>query len=194
MRGLVLTELLDFAQKSFPGAEDKLRHAADLRASINPIASYPDEQVLGLVDELGEITGRPKPELLVAFGSHLFHRFAAIYPVFFQGATEPLGFLSRVHEHVHGDLRRFHPDAKLPHLACSRPADGELVLEYRSERPLADLAEGLILGCIDYFGGGVRLQRNDPPSANGCASRFVLRAAPAADLSRAPSAAPRSPS
>lgn len=192
MRGIVLTELLDFAQKSFPGSEEKLRHAADLRASVNPVASYPDEQVMGLVGELGEITGRPQAELLVAFGSHLFHRFAAIYPVFFQGATEPLGFLSRVNDHVHGDLRRFHPDAKLPQLDCSRPRDGELVLEYRSERPLADLAEGLILGCIDYFGGGVNLERNDPPKANGCASRFVLRTeTAAASVSRAPSAARR---
>jgi hypothetical protein len=48
-------------------------------------------------------------------------------------------------------------------------------LEYRSARPFADLAEGLIRGAIDYFAEPVSLQREDAGSQDGTAATFVLR-------------------
>jgi hypothetical protein len=47
-------------------------------------------------------------------------------------------------------------------------------MNYRSTRPLADLAEGLIRGCIEYCGDPIRIHRADLPGTPGTATRFVL--------------------
>ena len=33
-----------------------------------------------------------------------------------------------------------------------------MLFDYRSSRPLADLAEGLIAGCVDHYGERVRIE------------------------------------
>jgi hypothetical protein len=49
-------------------------------------------------------------------------------------------------------------------------------MAYRSTRPFADLADGLIRGCIDHFGKPIDVAREDVPGAGGTAARFVLTA------------------
>ena len=51
---------------------------------------------------------------------------------------------------------------------------GGLVMGYRSARPLADLADGLIRGCIEHFGEPIRVVREDLPGEPGTSARFVL--------------------
>jgi hypothetical protein len=174
VRGIVLTEFLDFADQTFPGAARQLAPAPSLGVTLSPVGTYPEDGLRDLVRQLTLVTGCPPADIVRRFGAHLFHRFAAIYPVFFRGARDSLSFLERVHEHVHGDLRRFHPDAELPDLRCARTDRGDLVLEYRSPRAFADLAEGLIAGCIEYFGDDLVLAREDLPAQAGQAARFVL--------------------
>jgi hypothetical protein len=50
-----------------------------------------------------------------------------------------------------------------------------MLFDYRSSRPLADLAEGLIAGCMDHYGERVRIERM-PLAADGggTAVRFQL--------------------
>jgi hypothetical protein len=48
------------------------------------------------------------------------------------------------------------------------------VFVYRSKRPFADLAEGLIRGCIRYFNEEIDLTREDLPSDGGAHTRFTL--------------------
>ncbi|HZP39976.1 MAG TPA: heme NO-binding domain-containing protein [Candidatus Binatia bacterium] len=175
MRGIVLTEFVDFADQAFAGAGSRLVPQPANGRGLSPVATYPEDRLRGLVRDLSAIAGRSEDEVLRHFGTHLFHRFAAIYPVFFEGARDSIAFLARVHEHVHGDLRRFHPDAELPELHCARLAEKHLVLEYRSPRPFADLAEGLVTGCVDYFGDDLEVAREDLPGPPGCAARFTLR-------------------
>jgi hypothetical protein len=52
------------------------------------------------------------------------------------------------------------------HVADNLIDDCELTLNYKSTRPLADLAQGLILGCIAYFKEDIDIQRVDVASEN----------------------------
>jgi hypothetical protein len=45
---------------------------------------------------------------------------------------------------------------------------------YRSTRPFADLAEGLIMGCIEHLGECIDVQREDLFSWPGTCVRFLL--------------------
>jgi len=45
---------------------------------------------------------------------------------------------------------------------------------YRSSRPLADLAEGLIAGCIAHFGEPILMSRDNSANSHETYVRFVL--------------------
>jgi Haem-NO-binding len=184
MRGIVITEFLDFVARAFPAA-DPPTPSPGLGSSLSPVATYPESGLRDLVAQVSRSAQCSEAAVLRDFGSYLFGRFFAIYPVFFEGPVDSLGFLATLHDQVHGDLQRFHPDAELPDLRCERRGSGEFVLDYRSPRALADLAEGLVLGCIEHFGDDVRMTREDLPGPPGRAVRFTLCAAEPARLASA---------
>lgn len=68
-------------------------------------------------------------------------------------------FLPQVDGYVHLEVRKLYPDAELPSFSCTTPEPGTMVMTYRSKTNLPDLAEGLILGCIDHFGDSVSVKR-----------------------------------
>jgi hypothetical protein len=84
-----------------------------------------------------------------------------------------LGDFERI---VHDEVRRFDPRLDPPRLACRRTAPGRVEIVYRSRRNLADLAEGLILGCAAHFDETVEVTR----VADAGAVRFEIRSAGAA--------------
>jgi hypothetical protein len=47
------------------------------------------------------------------------------------------------------------------------------VLVYRSERGLADLSEGMLLGCAEHFGEDLQITRS--PLVRDVGERFVVR-------------------
>ena len=51
----------------------------------------------------------------------------------------------------------------------------KLKLLYRSTRPLAPLAEGLIRGCAEHFGETVELETEDRSHGEGTCALFHLR-------------------
>ncbi|MNY76012.1 hypothetical protein D3C86_2154630 [compost metagenome] len=47
-------------------------------------------------------------------------------------------------------------------------------MKYRSARPFADLAEGLIAGCINHYGEKIDVTREDLSDSAGTAAWFTL--------------------
>jgi Haem-NO-binding len=135
---------------------------------------YDLAELVHLVDQLATARGEPRAAVLSSFGRHLFRYFAALYPTFLDEAGSALGLLAGIDAYVHGELRKLYPDADFPRFECAPAAPDGLAMSYRSTRPLADLAEGLILGCIEHFGDQVRVAREDLPGAPGTAARFVV--------------------
>ncbi len=175
MKGFIFSEFVDYTASAFPGAIGTelrgLRHDGD--------RAYPHAELVALVSRVAQATAVPEGELLRRFGAHLFGRFAAIYPVFFVELDSAFGFLSEINGHVHDEVQKLHPDAQFPRFTCTPRGRGELEMVYRSSRPFADLADGLIRGCIDYFGEAIELSREDLPPGDGTAARFVLSKAAA---------------
>jgi hypothetical protein len=170
VKGFILSEFVDYAASTFPAAL-----GADVRGlRYDGAATYPHGDLLELAARVAQAASLPRGDLLRSFGVHLFGRFAAIYPVFFVDVDSAFGFLREINGHVHDEVQKLHPEAHFPRFECvSRAPDG-LEMTYRSSRPLADLAEGLIRGCIAYFGEPIGLTRDDIEAGDGRAARFVL--------------------
>jgi hypothetical protein len=179
VKGLVFTEFLELVDErySFETCE-QLIQASNLPSggTYTSVGTYPVQEMVTLVTNLSSLTGTPVPDLLKEFGRHLFKRFVTSFPVFFEGIGSALEFLPRVDGYVHLEVRKLYPDAELPSFSCASPTAGTLVMTYRSNNHLADLAEGLILACIEHFGESLIVMRQ-PGNSDAPETVFTIRPA-----------------
>ncbi|MCY7413064.1 MAG: heme NO-binding domain-containing protein [Salinibacterium sp.] len=155
MKGVIFTEFLDMVEQVF--SADMVD---DLIGATNPpsqgaytaVGTYAHEEIVAMVVELSQRSGMPVPDLLEAFGTHLFARFSRLYPTLMPAATSSLDFLETIEAIIHVQVLKLYPDAQLPRLEGVRHSDTHLTLEYRSPRGMQDLAVGLIKGCGNHFG------------------------------------------
>ena len=78
-----------------------------------------------------------------------------------------------VETYIHDEVRKLYPDAELPRFDCQHE-QGEFVMIYRSSRPFADLAHGLVIAAVKHFGDDLAIHREDLGAGNGTAARFTL--------------------
>lgn len=160
MTGIVYTELSEFLEEEYG-------------ESAPPVTS--DALFLERIQQVAANRELSAGALMRRFGAHLFARFVRLYPVFFDNNGNTLDFLEQVGSHVHDQLQTVAPGLRFPTLESRRLDGGRLELIYRSERHLADLAEGMIRGCADYFGESVELERTTLPSAGDETVRFLVQ-------------------
>jgi hypothetical protein len=177
MKGMVFTELLDMVEDSF-GADmvDDIIDDAKLASggAYTAVGTYDHGEIVELVVCLSKRTGIEVPDLLKTYGQHLFARFAAMHTQFFSDSSDSFSFLETVHGYIHVEVRKLYPDAELPHLDCVRVTPDKLVVSYKSKRPFADFAEGLLRGCMEYFNEVMSIERQDSLSHPGCEAIFKL--------------------
>jgi hypothetical protein len=177
VKGIVFTEFLDMVEARFtPEVADRMITAAAVPSggAYTAIGTYDYHEICQLVAQLSTLTSLPIPTLVRTFGVHLFGRFVATYPVLFAGVTSAFSFLERIENHIHVEVRKLYPDAELPTFTCDTSTPSRLTMLYRSSRPFADLAEGLIAGCIAHFGEPILMHRDDLANQHGTHVRFVL--------------------
>lgn len=180
MKGVVFTEFLDMVEQAHSAAVvDDLIAACDLpsKGAYSSVGTYDHGEIVQLVGALSRHTGVPVPQLVSAFGEHLFGRFLITHPQLFAGSTTTFDFLSSVHEYVHREVLKLYPDAQLPHFETRRVMPDTLLMTYRSPRGMEDLAEGLIRATAAHFGTTLTLTREVIRDAAGSAVRFTLQQA-----------------
>jgi len=177
MKGIVFTEFFEMIeQQSGLDEVDALLDGCDLSTggAYTAVGTYDFVELVALVQKLGQRTGIPIPMLLHAFGEHLFSRFNAKFPEFFEGIEDAPTFLEGIEHTIHTAVRKLYPDAELPTFEVERLECGGIVMDYASPRPFADFAEGLIQGCIKHFGDERTLRREDVEGSEGKACRFTV--------------------
>jgi hypothetical protein len=178
MKGIVFTEFLEMVETRF-GADmaDRVIDASQLAngGAYTSVGTYDHAELLRMVGCLSRETGTGGGDLVKAFGEYLIERFGKIYPQFFAGVSSTFEFLPMVESHIHVEVKKLYPEADLPRLDCRREGEDVLVVEYSSQKPFADLAEGMIAGSGRHFGERLQIEREDMQSEAGHASRFVVR-------------------
>ncbi|MGB7342579.1 MAG: heme NO-binding domain-containing protein [Pirellulaceae bacterium] len=176
MKGIVFTELIEMVEADL-GIEiaDRMISGADTKnkGAYTSVGTYDHGELIQLVIALSEETKIPVPDLVRTFGKYLFVRFHELYPQFFDGINSAINFLPMVETYIHVEVRKLYPDAELPSFECEKK-DGVLDMTYRSKRPFADLAEGLILACVDHYKDPIDVTRADLGEQNGTEACFTL--------------------
>lgn len=169
MVDMILRELADFLEPEI-GSEAAAEVLRQARLA-------PERDLRQFFAELTPQTGHSDEELLRRFGRHLFPRLAALYPEVFEGLRTWRDLLLQIAPRVHAELLRLQPEAQFPSLECRRLEDGAVEVEYRSPRNLAPMAQGMLLGCLDYFATTGTVSREDLRVDGGHACRMVVQAA-----------------
>ena len=178
MKGLVFTEFLEMVESKF-GYEvlDRLTSLPSLKnhGAYTSVGNYPHGDMLKMLDELHDAVGVPHRELIMAFAEWVFATFLKVHPEFFDRVNGSFDFLNGIETVIHSEVRRLYPDARLPDFECERRTDTELIMDYSSWRPFADLAEGLIRASSAHFNENIKIIRESGPTADGRSARFILR-------------------
>ncbi|MCP4042257.1 MAG: hypothetical protein GY731_09930 [Gammaproteobacteria bacterium] len=177
MKGVVFTEFLNFVGEQFSQQlVDEIIEESDLPSdgAYTAVGTYDHHEMTQLVSALSSSSGIPSADLVISFGQHLFGIFAKKYPMFLEGMDSTFQFLLSVEETIHVEVRKLYPDAELPAFEYESPDPNRMVLIYHSSRALGDLAQGLVTGCIEYFGDPITIERENLPPGDGTNVRFLL--------------------
>ena len=178
MKGIVFREFIQMVEEQFSlETADAIIEASHLPSggSYTSVGTYPHEEMLELVKHLSISAGKSVPDLLRHFGRHLFQRFTIIHPEYVTTHASAFDLLSMLDGHVHVEVRKLYRDAELPSFEHEKLTDDRMVFIYRSRRPLADFAHGLIEGCIAHFSEPMNIERVDMPVSDGGAhTSFTL--------------------
>jgi hypothetical protein len=175
---MVFSEFIEMVESHFsPEMADEIIVASNLPSGgmYTAVGTYHHEEMLELVAHLSDKTKTPGGELVRTFGLHLFGRFLEMYPAFFEDVSGTFDFLSRIEDHVHAEVRKLYPDAELPTFETRLSDSGTLEMTYRSRRPFADLALGLIQGCLKHYGEDVSIEQVDLSDDGRTHVCFTLR-------------------
>lgn len=176
MKGIVFTEFLEMVEEKFGFLiADQIVQESSLPSggSYTAVGTYPHAEMVSLVVSLSKATEVGVPVLLKTFGQHLFPKFAQGYGQFFGDVTDPFIFLESLEGYIHVEVKKLYPDAELPSFDSHSPSPNTLVMEYRSDRGMADFAEGLLEGCFTHFQQEVTIAREDV-NMNGSHTKFTL--------------------
>jgi hypothetical protein len=178
MKGIIFREFLDLVESQFSiETADAIIAASTLSTggAYTSVGTYPHQEMVDMVSQLSSHTGRPVPDLLQHFGRHLFERLATHHPTYLQTHPDVFTMLKALDNHIHVEVRKLYSDAELPTFEHEQITDGRLTMTYTSSRRMADLAFGLIEGCIRHFGEAIRVERQDlPDDERGGRTRFTL--------------------
>ena len=192
MKGIVFTELIEMVESDL-GIDIADRMIANANVSnqgaYTAVGTYDHGELIRMVIALSEETGISVPDLVRAFGRHMFAQFSKSYPQFFDGIDSAIDFLPMVETYIHVEVRKLYPDAELPTFDCTVD-DGVLEMTYRSRRPFADLADGLIRACIEHFGDSMNVTRVELGAQDGTEAKFTLNPIVVGPEERAPQPCP----
>jgi len=159
MMGMVFTELLSMVEEKFSmDMVDDIVDRAGARGSYTSVGRSQDGVLVKFVVALGETSGVAVPDLLHAYGLHMFSRFLALYPMFFNSHQTAPSFLAGLESHVHTEVRKLYQVASPPLFTFQEEEDGTYVLDYQSDRGLWQFARGLLEACLEHYGAQYRVQ------------------------------------
>jgi Haem-NO-binding len=177
MKGIIFTEFLDMVEQRFsPQVVEQMVTAAQLPSggAYTSVGKYDHGEIWSLVCELSKVCDTSVPELFKAYGEYLFARLATGYPQLIAGMGCAFDVLVALDGVIHGEVRRLYPDAELPRFDVVERSADRMVLVYSSKRHFADLAEGLIRGCLAHFHENAAISREQLSAEDGSRVRFRL--------------------
>ena len=159
MKGIIFNLLEDVVVETHGDVVwDALLEQAELDGVYTSLGSYDDAEMMQLVSTAGNALSLSDDEVLRWFGRQAIPDMVNRWPAFFAAHQKTIPFLRTLNSVIHPEVRKLYSGAYCPHFDFSLPADGSLLIGYRSPRQLCGLAHGFILGAGDHYGEALTVE------------------------------------
>ncbi len=119
--------------------------------------SYPDEEMVGLAQDVAAALSMSMPEVLKAFGEYLFSHLKARHPSIVANFNCFADLIIGIDKVIHVEVAKLYHEPNLPEIDAQIIEDGFILMRYNSKRQLCMCAEGLIFGAASHYGIDVTL-------------------------------------
>jgi len=178
MKGLVFTEFLEMVEEAYsPEMVEKIISASHLKTkgAYTSVGTYDYREMVELITHLSQLTNTPIPELEKTYGRYLFKKLVSRYPDVISSTKNAFECLKSVDDNIHVEVRKLYPDAELPHFKYTQVNSQCLIMDYFSTRPFSNLAEGLMLGCIEHYKENISIHSQTLTENGKSFVRFTLK-------------------
>jgi hypothetical protein len=156
MRGVIMTEFLGWVEESRGLATvDELVSglSSDLTdgGAYTAVGDYPHGELIALMQALAEHDGSTLDDIQRQFGRAAFASLATVGAPMLLDATCSRDVFSRINDVIHVEVRKLYPEAHPPSVAMIDVDPNEVIIDYGSHRPMADLCVGLVQGALDFY-------------------------------------------
>lgn len=160
MKGIIFN-LVEDVVRSQHGDDmwDDIIDAAAVEGSYTSLGTYPDSELVSIVAAASRLLEADPDDVVRLVGTEGMAELAARYPAFFTTHDDLLSFLMTLNDVIHPEVRKLYPGAVVPHFRYQRRGPDVLDMEYRSERAMCSLAEGLTLGAARWYRQDVTLSQ-----------------------------------
>lgn len=161
MHGVVFSELKEFVETEH-GEEQWQSVVESAETSTNSylaISTYPDDDLVALLEAAETATGQSQETILNSFGRFAAPGLLQKYDTFLDNDWGVLDVLEHTEDAMHKAVRLKEDDAEPPELDCQRASEDEVLIEYTSELQLCKFGEGLINGIVDEYGTTVDIDQ-----------------------------------
>jgi hypothetical protein len=176
MKGIVYTELLEFVERQMSlRMVDELCQLEGLSSNgvYTAVGSYPDKDIYIMLQHLTQQSGIAIPDLLRAFGKHLFTSLSQSYSSLIIDYTNTFSLVENLDKFIHPSVKKLYPDAQLPGFKTLEKSDKQMKVLYESHRGMHDLALGLLEQCSEHFNESIEISMH--PLTESKAVEFVLQ-------------------
>lgn len=177
MKGIIFNVFLDFVEKENGyNTVDAIIENSNLKSKgiYTSVGTYPHHEMFDLINRYSIITDISVPSIMQNFGKFAFSVFAESYSDIIKKYSNMYDFLERLDDTIHVEVLKLYPEAELPVFIVEKNDINEMILRYQSERKMADLAFGLLIGCMEFFKTGTDLKINPLKDDNSDVT-FIIR-------------------
>ncbi|KAA1151531.1 MULTISPECIES: heme NO-binding domain-containing protein [Pseudoalteromonas] len=119
--------------------------------------SYPDEEIVGLAQDVADALSMSMPDVLKAFGEYLFGHLRGRHPTIVENFNGFADLIMGIDKVIHVEVAKLYQEPNLPEIKAELIEDGFILMHYYSKRQLCMCAEGLIFGAASHYGIEVAL-------------------------------------
>ena len=151
MKGVLFNVVEDVVTEALSAdAWDDVVDDSGVSGAYTSLGDYPDGELVSLVDATAAATNLSQTETLQLSGRLGFKHLVSRAPQLLDGIEDWRGVLNSLDDIIHPEVRKIYPDADVPGFDAITDGDA-LLVTYSSKRGLCALADGLVLGCGDWF-------------------------------------------
>ncbi len=154
MKGVIFTELVSYMETrhGMAFADDVITQSnLPNDGAFTSVGNYPSAQALTMVGVAARLSGIDGAIICEDYGAWLFDRFGVLFPAIMAAYPTAESLLLHVGSHIHEEVRVLYPDARPPLIEAVSEGT-TMTVSYRSHRPMAHIAFGLIRQCLVSYG------------------------------------------